>query len=103
VPGGAGTRFPAAERLIMDGENDCKACEALVPISEEEISAIFGKVTSVRDVKLASERLYAERLAICETCPGLVGGTTCKHCGCFVRVKAKLAAAKCPAAGHPRW
>jgi hypothetical protein len=87
----------------MEVENNCKACEALVPITEEEITAIFGQMTGVRNIKLASERLYDERLAICETCPSLLGGTTCKHCGCFVRVKAKLAASKCPIAGHPRW
>jgi hypothetical protein len=87
----------------MDSENVCKACEALVPITDEEISAIFGKVTNVRNIKLASERLYTERLAFCEACPGLVGGTTCKYCGCFVQIKAKLAAAKCPAPGRPLW
>jgi|WetSurMetagenome_2_1015567.scaffolds.fasta_scaffold171982_2 hypothetical protein len=89
---------------MADGyENTCKACEALVPITEEEITAIFGTMTGLRDIKLVSEQLFAERLAICGECPDLVGATTCRYCGCFVKVRAKLAASKCALPYRPKW
>lgn len=38
-----------------------------------------------------------ERLAICNTCPELIKATwTCKECGCFMKVKARLGFASCP-------
>lgn len=37
------------------------------------------------------------RLSICKLCPELVKITNqCKKCGCFMTVKTKLEAAKCP-------
>lgn len=39
------------------------------------------------------------RMTTCLTCPELVPVThQCKQCGCFMRVKTKLEAAKCPLA-----
>ena len=89
--------------MADENESICKACEALVPITEEEIASIFGKLTGLRDIKLVSEQLFAERLAICGACPDLIGGTTCKYCGCFVGVRAKLAASKCAVPYRPKW
>jgi hypothetical protein len=38
-----------------------------------------------------------ERLAICNSCPELFKTTwTCKECGCFMKVKARLAFSECP-------
>ena len=37
------------------------------------------------------------RLEICEVCPSLLKLThQCKECGCFMKLKVKLAAATCP-------
>lgn len=38
-----------------------------------------------------------ERLTICESCPDLIPKIkVCKHCGCFMAAKTKLAEAECP-------
>jgi len=42
------------------------------------------------------ERKSAERLAICGKCPQYDPKGWCKLCGCYLRVKAKMAGSKCP-------
>ena len=38
-----------------------------------------------------------ERFEICKGCPELIQTTkTCKKCGCFMGIKTKMQAAKCP-------
>jgi hypothetical protein len=38
-----------------------------------------------------------ERLAICNDCPSLFKPTwSCKECGCFMKVKARLESSSCP-------
>lgn len=38
-----------------------------------------------------------KRMEICRACPELIQITTqCKQCGCFMELKTKLEAAKCP-------
>jgi hypothetical protein len=45
----------------------------------------------------ASEELAEERMSICQACPELIKATTqCKKCGCFMAIKTKYEAAKCP-------
>lgn len=46
----------------------------------------------------SAEELEAERrLSICKACPELIQVTSqCKKCGCFMSIKTKLDAAKCP-------
>lgn len=47
--------------------------------------------------KDASEELATKRLDICKSCPEFFPLTTqCKQCGCFMAMKTKLEAAKCP-------
>lgn len=45
----------------------------------------------------ASDETAMARLAICEGCPSLLKVThQCRECGCFMKLKTKLANAKCP-------
>lgn len=47
--------------------------------------------------KKIAESLSDSRLSICQECPELIKLTTqCKKCGCFMAVKTKYEAAKCP-------
>jgi hypothetical protein len=47
--------------------------------------------------KPADEELAKLRLETCLSCPELIKTTKqCKKCGCFMIVKTKLEAAKCP-------
>ena len=44
-----------------------------------------------------SDAAALERFDICKSCPELIKLTSqCKQCGCFMAVKTKLEAAKCP-------
>ncbi|MFK3939887.1 DUF6171 family protein [Alkalihalobacillus sp. NPDC078783] len=55
------------------------------------------------ETDVVDERDYQIRLSICEQCPSLQANTTCKHCGCFVGYRAKLAYKSCPYPGEDRW
>ncbi len=47
--------------------------------------------------KYANDDLTSQRILVCRSCPELIQATTqCKQCGCFMAVKTKLEAAKCP-------
>lgn len=47
--------------------------------------------------KRAASDLSEERFSICKQCPELIAGVNqCKKCGCFMELKTKLHAAKCP-------
>lgn len=47
--------------------------------------------------EMASDEEAEKRMSICETCPDLVPKIKiCKHCGCFMAAKTKLAEAECP-------
>jgi hypothetical protein len=47
--------------------------------------------------KHASEEMSVSRMLICEGCPELIKATKqCKKCGCFMALKTKIEAAKCP-------
>lgn len=47
--------------------------------------------------KKINEEESNERLDICKLCPEFIAITSqCKKCGCFMNLKTKLEAAKCP-------
>jgi len=49
------------------------------------------------NVAKVEEHEALKRLEICETCPSLLKLThQCKECGCFMKLKTKLAEAVCP-------
>ncbi|NBD24453.1 DUF6171 family protein [Paenibacillus glycinis] len=85
------------------GKGDpCKGCSASVHVADAQIERVLAKLSLHADDCVGDDR-YAARLAECGTCPSLQYGTTCAHCGCFVRVRAKLAAKSCPQPGGSRW
>lgn len=87
----------------MPERDECKGCTATVRLTQEEIAQIFGETARVKNVKLVTEEVYMQRLDKCNNCTALDYGTTCRHCGCLVQIKAKLLAAKCPYPYEPRW
>ena len=43
------------------------------------------------------DKTYKDRLDLCKSCSQLFKPTTsCKRCGCFMRIKAKISSMKCP-------
>jgi hypothetical protein len=45
---------------------------------------------------LADRDIILERINICRGCEFLKKHTRCEKCGCFMKIKTKLTAAKCP-------
>lgn len=82
---------------------DCEACAVSVHLTDAEIAAIFGNTVRVKQVKTVSEEEYSRRVAICKECDQLLYGTTCRHCGCLIQIKAKLSGARCPNPYAPKW
>jgi len=84
----------------MDADN-CKACRESVRLSGEEMERMFGTLRAKDD--LADEETYRKRLAACSECDALWYGTTCRHCGCVVQIKARFLDSDCPYPYAPKW
>lgn len=79
---------------------NCKGCSANVHVTEEQIDRVVSKLSRHAEHCVTDEQ-YTMRLEQCGKCPSLLYGTTCAYCGCFVRVRAKLADNLCPnPSGH---
>lgn len=54
-------------------------------------------------VELAEEKVYKERLRICENCDSCVNKMLCMKCGCFVQIRALDKIARCPHPDGDKW
>lgn len=86
----------------MNRPTECKGCGVTVRIPPAEIERILAEYLRRNPGHVADDATYAARLAICAECADLEYGTTCRHCGCLVAVRAKLADKPCPAP-IPKW
>ena len=93
-------RVPTAPGLA---EPICKGCSGTVRISDAQVETILRDYLRTHPVPLADDTISARRLALCAACTDLLYGTTCRHCGCLVAVRARLGDASCPAPLDPRW
>jgi hypothetical protein len=49
------------------------------------------------NTEFAIDALQEQRYSVCRSCPEFIELTTqCKKCGCIMKLKTKLSAAKCP-------
>ncbi|NSW90009.1 MAG: hypothetical protein HPY74_04860 [Firmicutes bacterium] len=87
----------------MQDKGKCKSCMDIVGITPEETAQIFGKTLKIKNIKLVTEKEYEQRLNICTECAYLDYGTTCRHCGCLVHIKAKIAGTHCPYPYSSKW
>lgn len=75
----------------------CRACQPTVRLAPGEVDRLLRQYLAERPVPLADSACVARRLAVCGRCPDLLYGTTCRHCGCLVDIRARLAGTSCPA------
>lgn len=80
----------------MMHDQDCKGCGASVRLGDAEVHRILTEYFQGRPVSTVDDAEYERRLAICRACDSLQYGTTCRHCGCLIQVRAKLADRDCP-------
>jgi hypothetical protein len=60
------------------------------------MGSILDKLKSLAPA-LASTETLEKRLGICDTCEHYIKKTTtCKKCGCFMSIKAKIVHLNCP-------
>ncbi len=80
----------------------CPSCGLSVRLAPGEVERIMAEYFRGRRPELAPEGEAGRRIAICASCPDLLYGSTCRHCGCLVEIRARLAAQDCPAP-EPKW
>lgn len=75
----------------------CPECENKKHLSAmdmtPELVAEMAAAEPVTDY--AGDALVEKRLAVCRKCPGLIGGMTCRDCGCFVQFRVRHKSASC--------
>jgi hypothetical protein len=84
-------------------EPACKGCRESVEATPEAIRRFIDKIERSGRIPLSSAEDYERRLAACRRCEALQFGTTCRYCGCFVEVRARLAESGCPYPYAPKW
>lgn len=88
-------------------ESKCKSCSENVgvkaQISEDQINEAIDKLARNKRIKFVSDEVYEYRLLQCSRCKYLEYGATCRQCGCFVQIRAKLSDAACPLSKQKRW
>ncbi len=82
--------------------SDCPGCGISVRLSPGELERIVAEYFRGSVPELVGVEEQERRLALCGECPDLLYGSTCRHCGCLVEVRARLAGLACPAA-MSRW
>ena len=51
----------------------------------------------IKNIMLHDQDIIDRRLSMCQGCEHFISATSqCKKCGCFMKVKTKLATARCP-------
>ena len=70
----------------------------------DKLKARYAETMEVlANPKFAPDHIAELRLKICEDCPNLNKQLyQCKECGCFMKIKVKLAVAHCPLP-EPKW
>lgn len=83
-----------------------KICDCNIPknLQEDQMYRKIEEYIINLDKDLCvSDSEYERRLTICSTCVHLIGGLTCKYCGCFVLSRAKKRTQTCPNPGQNLW
>lgn len=80
----------------MSGSNK-PPCKCLLrEAGEIELAQNINEYISALDEEIkADEKLYRQRLTICESCVHLLSGT-CTKCGCYVEMRAAIKTNRCP-------
>ena len=81
-------------------------CRCRIPAGlqqAEMYEAVAAYVKSIPEELRTPDAEYERRLKRCSECEALVGGLTCRYCGCFVLARARKEKQGCPQPGEDRW
>jgi len=85
------------------GERPCAGCQPQVRLTKESLGKILAEYLHEHNETVVDDALYMARLAECMKCADLLDGCTCRHCGCLVQIRAKLAGKACPSPAGRKW
>ena len=74
----------------------CRICEILGFSVDAYVEEALRRLESVASDRLCPEKEYARRLAVCAGCRERLGDGTCRMCGCYVVLRARLIDSRCP-------
>ena len=83
-------------------QKPCRICEDFSIDGTSIRETIDAYLQSLPEESWVDAAAYDARLALCEACVHLRGGT-CALCGCFVRARAAKWFMACPDAKQPKW
>ena len=74
---------------------ECKRCLIRDLDEKAEFENMFTYIAQLDEEIKTDPLTYETRLSTCKTCLSLVNGM-CKHCGCFVEMRAAIITNCCP-------
>lgn len=82
---------------MEDGkQKGCRICELLGFSVDRYVGQALAKLEEGDPKKLAGPREYERRLQICGRCPEKLPDGSCRMCGCYVVLRARLKESRCP-------
>lgn len=88
----------------MNDETTICMCNIPVNLQKNQMyEAIAAYVRNIPKELRTEDSVYEKRLGVCSECEALVGGLTCRYCGCFVLARARKVNQECPKPGENRW
>jgi len=81
----------------------CKACRPRTELNNDMIARALETLCQEGAHTLVSSATSEMRLRQCEVCPHLEGHLTCRICGCFAPIRARIAEFGCPHPAGDRW
>lgn len=73
----------------------CKRCLLNELDDTDYFKSIYEYIDNIPEINKCGNKEYLKRLDICKGCNNLLNGM-CKHCGCFVEVRAAKRNQHCP-------
>lgn len=74
---------------------ECKRCLIRELDEKAAFENMFTYIAQLDEEIKTETTIYEGRLSRCKTCSSLINGM-CKHCGCFVEMRAAIRTNTCP-------
>lgn len=79
----------------MTESRECRRCLLIKSGKEDVLADIRKRIEKIPAEEKTTQPEYQDRLAICESCDYLNGGT-CLKCGCYPEFRSAFKTNKCP-------
>ncbi len=83
--------------------DNCSICESRHPDCNDIDAFVHEARRILSREQMCSEKLYRQRMNICNRCDALQQSCTCSYCGCLIQIRALIKLSTCPYPGNDRW